>query len=155
MAEPIKRTKTQKKEIDIEELEVRKDLEIAALKAKLDKYESAASGSNDGLWDWDFNKGEVFASDPWKTMLGLSTSVNVDMDLWSNLLHPEDRERSVRYFYDFVDGKTYTYHQEFRLKHTDGSFRWISSKAKAVRNENKKAIRVSGSHTDITDRILK
>ncbi|MEL7003508.1 MAG: PAS domain-containing sensor histidine kinase, partial [Bacteroidota bacterium] len=110
--------------------------------------------SNDGLWDWDFNKGEVFASDPWKTMLGLSTSVNVDMDLWSNLLHPEDRERSVRYFYDFVDGKTYTYHQEFRLKHTDGSFRWISSKAKAVRNENKKAIRVSGSHTDITDRKI-
>lgn len=154
MAHPSKRTNLQKKDVDIEELQARKDLEIAALREQLDKYESAAGGANDGLWDWDFVKGEVFASEPWKTMLGMGKEVEVDTELWANLLHPEDKERSLSSFHDFVNGKVDKYHQEFRLRHADGTFRWISSKAKAVRDNKNVAIRVSGSHTDITDRKI-
>lgn len=142
----------QKKRIDVDEPETRKDLEIAALREQLDKYESAASGANDGLWDWDFEKGEVFASDPWKTMLGLEKDITVDTKLWESLLHPDDKEESLHYFQKFVEGEVEVYNQEFRLKHVDGAYRWIFSKAKAIRGSNRKAIRVSGSHTDITDR---
>lgn len=154
MTESTKRTTVQKNNTDLEELQVRKDLEITALREQLDKYEAAASGANDGLWDWDFVRGEVFASEPWKTMLGLTNETVVHTDLWSELLHSEDKDRALTYFRDFVEGKIDKYHQEFRLRHSDGTFRWILSKAKAIRGKDKKAVRVSGSHTDITNRKI-
>ncbi|MTI21153.1 PAS domain S-box protein [Fulvivirga sp. RKSG066] len=136
-----------------EERVAQQDLEIARLRAELEKYQSASKGANDGLWDWDFRKNEPFVSQPWKSMLGIKETDVVDMhELWKELLHPDDKEIALQAFKNFITGRTTSYYQEFRMRHTDGSYKWILSKAQAVRGEDGKAIRVSGSHTDITER---
>ncbi len=38
------------------------------------------------------------------------------------------------------------------MKHKDGTLRWILSKAQALRTSDGKAIRMAGSHSDITSR---
>jgi len=139
---------------NIDKLE-KQEQEIKALKEELEKYKSAAKGANDGLWDWDLRNNKPFVSQPWMTMLGLEgEEVNNMTSLWERLLHPDDKERATKMFQDFIDGKIETYTQEFRLQHADGSYKWILSKAKAVRDENGKAVRVSGSHSDITQRRI-
>ncbi len=129
--------------------------EIQSLKERLDIYEVAASGANDGLWDWDFIADKPFVSKPWKTMLGIGENEEVEMvGLWESLLHPEDKEQATNYFKEFIKGNDLQYRQEFRMRHSNGSYRWILSKATALRNESGKVTRISGSHTDITERKL-
>lgn len=131
-----------------------KDLEIAALRDKLSKYEAAANGANDGLWDWDFENNVAFVSGPWKTMLGINENETVDyrgLFSWIDLLHPDDRDEAIKVFRDYVEGRTESYREKFRLRHTDGTYRWILSKAKVIHDDNGKPIRISGSHTDITE----
>ncbi len=129
--------------------------ENAELKQRLNIYETAADGANDGLWDWDFEHDRPFVSRPWKLMLGIGEDEELEMDgLWESLLHPDDYEAATDAFQNFITGNLDFYRQEFRMRHTDGSYRWILSKAKAVRDKEGKAKRISGSHTDITDRKL-
>lgn len=124
---------------------------IHVLEEQLSIYETAASGANDGLWDWDFVKNRPFVSKPWKTMLGIDAN-EVAIGIWESLLHPDDFQRATNYFKNFEESNELKYQQEFRLRHTDGSYRWILSKATAVRNDSGKMLRLSGSHTDITQR---
>lgn len=128
---------------------------IEELENKLSIYETAASGANDGLWDWDSNNRLAFVSEPWKTMLGLDESQNLYelTGLWESLLHPDDRERAIEYFQKFQNSAELKYRQEFRMKHADGTYRWILSRATALRAQDGTMIRLSGSHTDITERI--
>lgn len=152
----LKMDQTEKLGEGIEDLEkqlMQKELELQMLKADLEKYQSAAKGANDGLWDWDFRKNEPFVSQPWKIMLGIGEEEVVDMhSLWERLLHPDDKAKALSDFNDFINGRSKEYYQEFRMRHADGSYKWILSKAQAIRDTDGTALRVSGSHTDITDR---
>ncbi|UII33365.1 PAS domain S-box protein [Fulvivirga ulvae] len=128
--------------------------EISSLKDQLHKYEAAANGANDGLWDWDFENNVAFVSIPWKTMLGFDEDEAISYKgllSWENLLHPDDKERAINTFRAYIDGLTENYREIFRLKHKDGTYRWILSKAKIIHDHNGKAVRISGSHTDITE----
>ena len=125
--------------------------ENSALKQRLEHLENAASGASEGLWDWDLVRNVNFVNVPWKEMLGIPAGETVAKDIWETLLHEEDRERAIGHFRDFIKGKVDQYNQEFRLRHRNGEYRWILSKATAIRDTNGMARRVSGSHTDITD----
>lgn len=129
-----------------------KNLEIKALHHKLLCYELAASGANDGLWDWDLLNDELFISSPWLKMLGYDDSEFPNIrGLWESLLHPEDKETAVRAFKDCLKGKTEHYDIQFRLKHKDGDYRWIHSRGTVLKDIKGKVRRISGSHTDVTN----
>lgn len=152
------KTSSSEEEIDLHgKLKILQDQLLKAEKAKaeaedkLEKYKAAINGANNGLWDWDFIKNETFVSEPWKTMLGYEADAEFSSDVWVQLLHPNDKEHAVKAFNNFIEGKELSYNQEFRLKHKNGFYRWVNSTAKAIRDKSGKAIRISGSHIDITN----
>lgn len=129
--------------------------QVNHLMEMLRKYELAAEGANDGLWDWNLETNEVFVSGPWLGMLGYQDGeLEEDILLWEKLLHPEDLERAITTFYGYLQGEQPVYEMEFRMRHKNGSYRWIHSKGRVIRDAQQKPLRVSGSHTDITDRKL-
>lgn len=132
-----------------------KDQKIEILAKNLHLYELASDGATDGLWDWNLRTKEKFVSKPWKKMLGYEDDELSDVSgIWKQLLHPEDLERAHDTIHNYINGKIEKYEIEFRMKHKNGSYRWIYSKGKLLRDENGEPYRVSGSHTDITERKI-
>jgi PAS domain S-box-containing protein len=77
--------------VTIRDVTLRKEQENA-LRASEKRYELAVRGANDGLWDWDLMRDEVYYSDRWKEMLGLSyDEINSSPYEWLKRIHPQDR----------------------------------------------------------------
>jgi|GEM_PF-1628283 len=126
------------------------------LRLNKERLELATKGVNDGIWDWDLRTGEVFWSPRWKQMLGYDESAfqQPSVEVFNQLLHPDDIDHTWAAQLDHMEGRTPFYEIEFRMKHKDGSYRWILSRGLAIYDGNGKAMRIAGSHSDITKRKL-
>jgi PAS domain S-box-containing protein len=109
--------------------------------------------SNVGLWDWNLVTDDVFFSPEWKSQLGYADDeVPGRYEEWESRLHPEDREQALRAVQDFREGRREDYDIEFRLRHKDGSWRSILTRADLIRDASGQPVRMLGCHIDITAR---
>jgi PAS domain S-box-containing protein len=82
-------------------------------------------------------------------------AANESHDNWVNRIHPEDREATEKKFRDAVAGNVRDYSVQYRIiRPSDGETRWISVKSTIERDENGKAIRLIGAHTDVTEQVV-
>lgn len=118
------------------------------------RYALAAQGANDGLWDWDVATNKVYYSERLFEILGMKPQPAEipDGKFWVAKIHPQDLEDVVSDFKAHLKGLTPRFHNEHRIMHTDGEYRWILIRGLAVRNETGRAIRVAGSISDVTER---
>ena len=113
----------------------------------------AIEGANDGLWDWDIAANTVYYSPRWKAMLGYADDeISDDFDEWTRRIHPDDRERCLAAIQQHLNSPESGYRLEHRLRHKDGSWRWILTRAASLRDATGRAYRIAGWHTDITER---
>jgi len=125
-------------------------LETARLKQQ---FELAIAGTNDGIWDWDLTTDKLFLSPRWKAMLGYTDEeLKNEFATFVSLIYEEDVERVNQYVQRYLSGQIKVYSIEFRMKHKDGSIRWILAKGEALRDEEGRPYRMAGSHSDITIR---
>ena len=73
---------------------------------------------------------------------------------WVRRIHPDDREPVEKKFRDAVAGRVRDYTVQYRIiRPSDGELRWISVRSTIERDENGKAVRLVGAHTDITEQV--
>ncbi len=144
-----------------EEWELHGHIEIALYKHNIERklreseerYSLATQGANDGLWDWNLEKGEIYFSPRWKSMLGYEDSqIGHSPEDWFNRLHPADRKNVERLLGEHIRGKSGHFESEYRILDASGAYRWVLCRGLALRDGNGKAHRIAGSQTDITDR---
>ncbi len=115
------------------------------------RYALAAQGANDGLWDWNINKNEIYLSLRWKSMLGYEDhEIGDQAEEWFGRVHPDDIENLRASLREHLDGKSDYFQNEHRILHRDGSYRWVVSRGLAVRDETGRASRMAGSQRDVT-----
>lgn len=125
------------------------------------KYESLLTASQLGGWEFNKNTNELWCSLGYFKMLGLENEYPARWgnykikEVWEDLLHPDDVERAKQHFANYLIHLDGTYSQEFRMKHRDGSWIWISSRGKSTLNpkNNQPNGIVIGAHIDITSNV--
>jgi PAS domain S-box-containing protein len=126
----------------------------AALRKSEERFSLAMQGANDGLWDWDVKTGEVYYSPRWKSMLGYDAAeIEPDVAAWERLLHPDDRPAAKQEVADFLSGELDTFELEFRMRHKEGHYIDVLSRAFGLRQApGGPIVRIVGTHVDITER---
>ncbi|MEW8689523.1 MAG: EAL domain-containing protein [Candidatus Thiodiazotropha endolucinida] len=114
----------------------------------------ALKGANDGLWDWNLETDEVYYSCQWKSMLGYEEGeLAHHLDTWASLVHPDDKDRVIKTVEDHLSGNADSFEVEMRMRHKDGHEVVVLSRAFLVnRASDGKAMRLVGTHVDITER---
>jgi len=125
-----------------------------AIRESEERYALAAQGASDGLWDWDVRGETIYFSDRWRAQIGLTPAATRETSpaAWLLRVHADDRERLVAEIRQHLEARTPHVECEYRLRHEDGSFRWMLARGMAVRDGSGRAYRLAGSQTDITDR---
>lgn len=126
-----------------------------ALKNSDERYKIALDGANDSIWEWDLVTGKFFASEKLYDITGYKLDENIDfIKLITELCHPDDLDMVKKDFENHINNITSIYKSEFRVKISDGSYAWILSRGKVLRNSENKVIKIAGSITDISERKI-
>jgi diguanylate cyclase (GGDEF)-like protein/PAS domain S-box-containing protein len=124
-----------------------------ALRESEERYMLAARGANDGLWDWNLTDQTIYYSPRWKEMLGYEQDeIDTDPDEWFGRIHPDDNVHARLAVRSHLAGHSAHLESEHRIRHRDGSYRWVLCRGLAVRDVEGQATRAAGSLTDITAR---
>ena len=107
--------------------------------------------SNDGLFDWNLVTNEIYYSPGWKKMLGYEDhELPNDFSVWENTTDPEDVKKSWELQQMLIKKQIDRFVMEFKMKHKNGHWVDILSRAEAFFDANGRAVRMVGTHTDIT-----
>jgi PAS domain S-box-containing protein len=128
---------------------------------QLAKLNLVVQGTKIGLWDMEVvmedpvNPNNTFVwSYEFRHMLGYNDENDFPniLSSWSDLLHPEDKERTLTAFANHMldrTGKT-PYDVEYRLKRKTGEYAYYRASGESIRDKDGNAIRVAGALMDIT-----
>lgn len=115
------------------------------------RFALAIDGTNDGIFDWNIKTGQVFYSQQFFKMIGDDRGTYVGtVDDFKKLLHPEDAAKAWQYIERYLAGELDEYSNTFRLRHKNGRWIWVNSRAKAIFDRDEKAVRMVGANTDVT-----
>src|ERR1700692_3257201 len=133
-------------------------LERARLSQALARIEErnalAELAANDGLWDFDVDGNDVYFSPRWRAMLGYDEADLKGGFDWRSLVHSDDMSRVQSAIREHVADKTPIFESIHRMRHRNGEWRWVISRAKAQLDAHGRLLRLVGVELDITERKL-
>ncbi len=119
-----------------------------------ERWQIAAESADLGIYDRDCRTDSVFYSPGYLRTLGYEPGEWAGReDEWTARLHPEDRERVLAADEAVRKMQSEQFALEYRLRHKDGSWRWILDRGRVVERDPTGApLRQVGTQLDITAR---
>jgi diguanylate cyclase (GGDEF)-like protein/PAS domain S-box-containing protein len=117
-----------------------------------ERHELVLQTAHDGFWDFDVRNGRMFFSPRWLQMLGYHEEPEGQVPEWRKLVHPEDMARVQIQIREHLEGETELFESVHRMRHANGDWRWMESRAKALQDGKGRLKRLLGVETDVTER---
>jgi len=136
--------------VDVEE----RKLAEARVRTSQNMFKLALDAGQLGFWDWNIVTNAVVFDGHWAHIVGYELDeLDGDLGAWLRLVHPQDLPRAQAALKAHLDGRTEYYETEHRLRHRDGSWRWVLDRGRVVeRTPDGRPLRALGTHADITPR---
>jgi two-component system, NtrC family, sensor kinase len=116
-----------------------------------ERYALVCQAVAEGIYDWDIERNALIPSARLIEIFGFEGS-GLTADDWNGIIHPEDFPAYRAALRDCFRGATARLDCEYRVRHSDGTYRWIEDRALPVRSAAGRAIRLVGAVSDVTDR---
>src|SRR5205085_9202382 len=120
-----------------------------ALEASQKRLNLAADSANLGMWEWDFEKDEIWVTPARRAQLGFPVSDRITSEDLISRWHAEDRDKVRQALNEAVENEK-GYDTEFRVVLADGAVRWIASRGRVQLNKQGKPTRLLGVSMDVT-----
>jgi diguanylate cyclase (GGDEF)-like protein/PAS domain S-box-containing protein len=119
---------------------------------RAERYALAMAGSDDVIWDWDLRSGRIYLSPRWKALLGLrADDVSRRVETWFHRVHADDRHGLHAALDAHLQGRAPRLRHEHRIRHENGTYRWVLCRGRAVLSQTRSPVRIAGTFTDITE----
>lgn len=128
--------------------ELANDLE-AKVRERTQRLNLVVQGANDGVWIWDPRNGTAEFSARWRQLLGLENATPGRIEDWLDRVHPDDIERLRAALRAHLQGTTQFLHEDYRIRHADGTYRWMWCRGKCSRDTAGRATLMAGTQTDV------
>ena len=124
-----------------------------ALRLNEERLRLAMEASRQGWFELNVQTGETISSPEYIRMLGYEPGeFRSNFQLWMERIHPADREGTLQGYRQSMQAGSVS-SLEYRQQTKSGGWKWIRSVAKVVeRDGSGRPLRVTGTHTDITER---
>ncbi|HET7773947.1 MAG TPA: PAS domain-containing protein [Burkholderiaceae bacterium] len=135
----------------LKNIDARKQAELA-LRASEARWMLMDETEDEASWSWDAESGRRVFSEAWYRMMGYEPG-SMDGDLYKTyeLVHPDDRDRVTERGHAVQGGARPPGLVETRVRHADGSYRWIAARSRTVeRDADGRPLRMVGVHRDVT-----
>jgi PAS domain S-box-containing protein len=116
------------------------------------RYRFLADAVPQLIWTADPSGQADYFNQRWSSFTGLGLE-QLRGDGWQQVLHPDDRDRTVAAWSEAVRSGSSRYQVEHRMRHHDGNWRWMLSTALPYRDGQGAIHRWFGATTDIHDRV--
>lgn len=115
----------------------------------------AVRGADLALWQLNPLTGEGSRSDRWLSMLGYDDELPTGYATFVTLLHPLDSARVGEALEACVKGEVATYECTFRIRHKDGSYRWVRARGGVLeRTPEGEPKLMAGTVQDVHDEMI-
>lgn len=145
---------TAKKELELQMKKADEELHTSEKKLKewMDRYECIVAASGQIAYDYDVATGEILWGSTIEKVLGYGPEeINKGFAQWIELLHEEDREKTVLKLSE-SEKKFTLFDAEYRLRHKDGHYVWVRDRGFFTADGSGKAARQLGMIEDISER---
>jgi len=129
-------------------------IEQTLAKADLQKsenhYKILAEMSPVGIFNTDAQGNCLYVNQEWCSIAGFTQQEALGTG-WSNAIHPDDRERVFKEWYQAAINNL-SFYSEYRFQNHQGVTTWVLGQATSVRSAHQEIIGYVGTITDISDR---
>ena len=116
------------------------------------RFKAVMDGVNDGLYELNFVNDTMYMSREFKAMLGFGEDeIENSAQASIALIHPDDRDASLEVRRQYLTKQTPVYNNVFRMRHKDGTWRWVMSRGVGTWDKFGAIRSIIGTHTDITE----
>ncbi len=123
--------------------------QAAELKAAQERFQRAVSGTQDALFEFNLQTGEIWHSPRFREMLGYEVGVQPDEGRPEAFVHSDDGAIVGKAMSDHLQ-RNVPYDIEYRLRKKDGDWLWVRSRASAERDSDNRPLWLAGSIHEIT-----
>ena len=134
----------------VEDITQHKQGELA-LRESAALFEGASKALSGGVYEWDLHTDIIRHHHGLVDLVGIEPPAGeLTGAWWIGRVHPEDRDGSLDALTRSFDGVDRQYVLEYRIRHADGRWIWVSDRALILRDTTGRPVRVIGGTVDIT-----